>query len=901
MKYLKLFFVLFSLIALFSIPVFAQRSMTFEDLRGWKRISEQAVSENGKWVAIKSEPWVGDPMVRLFNAEGGEVAVFTPADKFVFSSSSDYLLLTLTPGKEVLDSLKLIKEKPEKMEMNRLVIYGVKGQKETVDSIKTYQLSEKVDWLAYQSGRKDSTLHVRTLDGNQTFQIQSVSAFGFAKDGEKLFFVSDGDGQGLKPGVYLFDLIRGGYELIKEGEGMFKAVSFDEKGDFLSFVYCEDKDSAYKSFDLWLSEYGRPAMLIADRNHSSLPKGWVLSEDTKISFSKNGSYLFFGTSPEPKQKDTTTLAEYRPDVQVWNWNEPVQYTVQVYNRESDLKKNYQAVYHLKDRSLFQLANEEIPTIQLADEGTASVALLSSSRSYSLSSMWEGRTRQDYYIVSLENGERTLLKEAEYGRMRLSPEGKYAWWYSEMDSSWYTIDIKDKKEYRLTTPATFLAWDEENDVPDYPGAHGVAGWTKGDNHLLIYDRYDIWKFDPKGVSAPVNLTKNGRESKVVYRFIQLDKESKSIDMEQVQLLRGFNEASKGYGYYSTQFSKPAIPKTLLSGDFMLRMPIKAKSANTLIYSMESFEKYPEIYLTDLSFKKSVQLTHEGKQQEGLIWGTAELTSWLSLDGKHLEGVIYKPSNFDPQKKYPVIVNFYERNAETLYNYHMPEPHRSTIDYHFYTSNGYIVFNPDVIYEDGYPGESCYNSVMPGIMHLIAKGYIDEKAIGAQGHSWGGYQVAYLATRTNLFAAIESGAPVVNMFSAYGGIRWGSGLNRSFQYEHGQSRIGGTPWSTPLRYVENSPLFTMDKVETPILIMHNDQDGHVPWYQGIEYFVALKRLQKPVWMLNYTGEPHWPLKIANKIDFQKRMYQFFEHYLRSKPMPVWMKDGVRAVDQPFELGY
>ena len=173
-----------------------------------------------------------------------------------------------------------------------------------------------------------------------------------------------------------------------------------------------------------------------------------------------------------------------------------------------------------------------------------------------------------------------------------------------------------------------------------------------------------------------------------------------------------------------------------------------------------------------------------------------------------------------RKYPVIVNFYERNANTLYNYHMPSPGRSTIDYPFYLSHGFIIFNPDVRFTDGYPGESCYNCVMPGITSLIAKGYVNEKAIGAQGHSWGGYQVAYLATRTRLFAAIESGAPVVNMLSAYGGIRWGSGLNRSMQYEHGQSRIGGNIWEMPLQYIENSPLFNMDKVTTPILIMHND---------------------------------------------------------------------------------
>ena len=291
--------------------------------------------------------------------------------------------------------------------------------------------------------------------------------------------------------------------------------------------------------------------------------------------------------------------------------------------------------------------------------------------------------------------------------------------------------------------------------------------------------------------------------------------------------------------------------------------------------------------------------------GDLWDSGEVRSsqtlYIPYGGRPLEGVIYKPANFDPNKKYPMIVNFYERNSETLYEYHMPEPHRSTIDYRLYNSNGYIVFNPDIRYRDGYPGESCYNCLMPGVSMMIAKGYIDEKAIGAQGHSWGGYQVAYLATRTNLFAAIESGAPVVNMFSAYGGIRWGSGMARAFQYEHTQSRLGGTPWSTPDRYHTNSPLFTMDKVQTPILIMHNDADGHVPWYQGIEYFVAMKRLGKPCWLLNYTGEPHWPLRMANRIDFQTRMFQFFNHFLKHEAAPKWLDEGVRAVDQPYELGY
>ena len=885
-------------------PAFAQnasKSLTVDDLITWQRITDRKISDNGKWVACKMEPWEGDATVYLYAPQGREMASFSPAAQFAFSASSNYLVVTQTPGKSTVDSLKVLKTKEDKMPMNTLVIYSVAGKKETIDSLKTFKLADEADWIAYQRGRKDSTLYVRSLDGSTTFQFPTVTDFQFAKKSGMLYYTSVAEGEAAKPGIFTLNPEKGNPALIKEGKGVFKQATFDEKGERLAFLYCADKDSSYKALSLWLSEHNAPAKEIATRGNKAFPAEWVINENGMLQFSKSASRLFFGTSPEPRQKDTTQLAENRPNVQVWSWDEPVQYTVQNFNKEKDLKKNYQAVYNLGSGSIFQLANEELPNIQLGNEGDAPLALLSTSRPYSLSSMWEARTRNDYYTVSLENGERKPLAKADYGRYRLSPQGKYAYWYGETDSCWYTISLAEGKQYRLTTPSTFTAWDEENDVPNYPYAHGSAGWTANDQDLLIYDRYDIWKFDPTAATPPINLTVNGRKEKLSYRLEQLDKEARFIDLGKPQLLKGFNETTKGYGFYNARLSIPAAPKTLLAGNYMLRSINKAKHTDDVIYTMETFQQYPDIHYSTLAFKKSVQLTHGDKQQEDFIWGTAELVSWISLDGRPLEGVVYKPANFDPNKKYPMMVNFYERNSETLYNYRMPEPHRSTIDYHLYNSNEYIIFNPDIRYVDGYPGESCYNCLMPGITMMIAKGYIDEKGIGAQGHSWGGYQVAYLATRTDLFSAIESGAPVVNMFSAYGGIRWGSGMARSFQYEHTQSRLAATPWSSPLRYLENSPLFTMDKVQTPILIMHNDADGHVPWYQGIEYFVAMKRLGKPCWLLNYTGEPHWPTNMANRIDFQRRMFQFFNHYLKKEKMPKWMSEGVPAVEQAFELGY
>ena len=879
----------------------AQKALTPQDLQAWKRITTRVISDDGQWVGAVFTPWRGDAEVQVFSSAGKQVRTYSPAGEVKFSASSNYALIKKVPAFALTDSLKLKKTKKNRMPMDELVIRNLKsGSEWTIDSLKGYRLAEEGEWLAYQRTRKDSSLVVASLDGKKKYVLPSASVYGFAKEKAVLYFVTKDTVKG-KPGMYVWRAEAPQPVLVKEGKGVFVQPAFDKAGNKLAFLYTDNKKEKDYTLSLWISENGGESRELINRTTAGLPNGWVLSPNQPLNFSDDASRLFLGTAPAPLQKDTTILAENRPNVQVWNWDEPVQYTVQNYNVKRDLKKSYAAVYWMNNNKLIQISDEELPNSQLPVKGMGDWAIISTSKPYSVSSMWEGRTRSDYYKVSLATGERTLIAKADYTSYRLSPAAKYASSYSQTDSCWYAINLTDNRKIRLTTPQSFPAWDEESDYPDYPRPHGSAGWTKDDSAILIYDRYDIWSFDPEGKKAPVKLTKNGRDSKVAYRRINLDREQEYVDLSKPVMMAGFNEKDKTTGIYRAKLSASENPTLLVGGSYNFGNVVKAKGADKYIYTRENYEVFPDIWATDASFKKSVQLTQGIRQQEPYIWGTAELISWTSLDGKALEGVIYKPANFDPNKKYPMIVNFYERNSETLHAYHMPEAHRSTIDYSMYLSNGYIVFNPDVRYRDGYPGESCYNCVMPGISEVLSRGYVDAKRIGAQGHSWGGYQVAYLATRTGLFAAIESGAPVVNMFSAYGGIRWGSGLARSFQYEHTQSRLGATPWSDPRRYYENSPLFLMDKVVTPILIMHNDQDGHVPWYQGIEYFVALKRLGKPAWMLNYTGEPHWPTKTPNKLDFQIRMKQFFDHFLKGEPMPKWMKEGVPAVKQPFELGY
>jgi len=844
-----------------------KKLLTVNDIVKWNRITDSKISDDGKYVAVKIEPWKGKSVAKLYSSKGEEFFSVDSAKTIFFTPDSRHLVLNKA-GKKA----------------ESLVFYSISKKECTKrDSIVSFRmLPDWGNWVAVKG--KDSVLVILDLATGVEKKFTGVSDYLPAKKGKSIMFKTKNQ------------LIYAQIESNKTIE-----LSPAKKTDKMS-ISADGLNVAWvSSGELWLKTDSAESRQITVKGNNSFPNGWRVSENGELRFSDDGTKIYFGTAPADRQRDTTVAKDEWPNVQVWNWKEKTQFTIQVIDKEKDKKRSFLAVYDIKNDIANQIESPLADQSLMLDKGNSDYAVSISNDKYKLEEMWEGRTKYDVYLVNTLLGRSSSVVNGLSGEVRASPKGRFLYWYSLPDSSWFAFSVSKLKEYRVSSPAVIKASDEENDVPEWPSSYQIAGWNEEETALYIYDRYDIWRVSPDGVFAPERITRNGRENHITYRVLKLDEKKEYIDEKNTLLLSSFNQISRESGFCTLNPNRKEEPKQLLSGPFMYGNVQKAASGTEVMYTKESFELFPDLWLSDMSFRKPVRITNANPQQTEFNWGTAELIKWTTLDGKVVEGVIYKPADFDPARKYPMIVNFYEKNSSTLYSYRTPEAHRSTIDYHMYTSNGYVVFNPDIYYKEGYPGESAYNCIMPGISAILNMGFVDKAKIGAQGHSWGGYQVAYLATRTSLFAAIESGAPVVNMFSAYGGIRWGTGHNRSFQYEHEQSRIGKTPWESPLRYIENSPIFSMDKVTTPILIMANDKDGHVPWYQGIEYFTSLKRLQKPVWLLNYSGEVHWPQKMENKIDFQKRMMQFFNHYLKGEPMPEWMSPGVSALDLDYTLGY
>jgi dipeptidyl aminopeptidase/acylaminoacyl peptidase len=488
-----------------------------------------------------------------------------------------------------------------------------------------------------------------------------------------------------------------------------------------------------------------------------------------------------------------------------------------------------------------------------------------------------------------------------GGGELSPGERYVTRWDGFEKAWFAIDMRTGEEIDLTGRLDVPFHDILDDHPDALRSYGSAGWTEDDEWFVVYDRFDIWAIDPTGARAPRNLTEGvGRASDTRFRYLDLDRDDPVVPTDEDVLLSSFHLYTKQAGVHRDHFSGSDEPEMLTSDDARFASVRRAEDAEVVTFTRSTFRDFPDIWVTDTDLDDPRQVTDANPQQDAYRWGTAELVTWSSNDGIPLQGILYKPDDFDPTQQYPMMVYFYERFSDGLHQYFVPAAGSSSVNRSFYVSRGYLVFVPDVPYRIGYPGESAIDAVVPGVLALVDQGFVDRDKIGIQGHSWGGYQIAYMVTRTDLFAAAEAGAPVANMVSAYGGIRWQSGMSRAFQYERTQSRIGGSLWETPLRYIENSPIFTADKIRTPLLMMHNDADGAVPWYQGIELFVALRRLGQPVWMLNYNGEEHGLRQEHNQRDWAIRMQQFFDHYLMDQPEPVWMEEGVPAILKGQTLG-
>jgi len=764
-------------------------------------------------------------------------------------------------------------------------------------------------------------LVLRHLASGEAFTFSNAISYAFDEAGDWLVYAAENE-EGDADGVFGVTAATGAPSPLLTGEGKYSQLTVSDEGGMVAFLTNRDDWQAeHPAFALYFGHLGEgEASLVANGETTGIPDGWEVSEHGSLSFSGGGTRLFFGTAPAPPPPPTDTLPEEEQVVlDIWNWKDPLIQPMQLAQLQGEQRRTYTAFAATEDLSIVQLATEEIPEVTVSREGEGDLALGTATLKYGYYVSHDG-TYGDVFLLDVATGQAGLILEKQRNpRVSFSPGGAYAYWWDGGEKAWFVMDVEERVARTVTEALPFPVHEELDDHPDDPGSYGSAGWLEDDAGFLVYDDFDVWLLDPEGNAGPRNLTEGeGRDNEIRFRYLDPTREggrffgfgrggggtpfseSRAIPPDEAVLLSAFHTRTKASGFYRDRFDRNREPAQLLMGDFAFGQPRKADDADVVVLTRSTFREFPDLWVADADFENLEKVSDANPQQSEYRWGTAELVEWISNDGTPLQGILAKPEGFDPGKKYPMMVYFYERMSDGLHRYTTIRPGSSSVIPAFYVSRGYVFFIPDIPYEIGHPGESAVDAVVPGVLKILEEGYVDEERIGVQGHSWGGYQIAYMITRTNLFAAAEAGAPVANMTSAYGGIRWGSGMSRQFQYERTQSRIGGSLWEETLRYINNSPLFEADKVQTPLLMMHNDQDDAVPWYQGIEMYMALRRLQKPVWLLNYNGEPHGLRKRQNQKDWMVRMQQFFDHYLMGAPAPVWMTAGVPALMKGKTLG-
>lgn len=740
-----------------------------------------------------------------------------------------------------------------------------------------------------------STLILRRLaDGNER-TFADVLEYSFSKDAKSLVYAVSSRKETNNGAFVVTPQTDAAPIALLSGAGKYSKFTWDEKQTQLAFI--SDKDDAaakqpkFKVYQ-WVRTAPAAIEVVSTATTGFRPE-FVVSDKGSLSFSYDGTRLFLSNAPPPDPEPDPNNAipdEEKVTVDLWHWKDDYIQAMQKVRAILDRERSYRGVWHFNEQKFVQLADKTMENVNPSSNGLYAIG--TDDRAYRISSGYDPGF-SDYYLVNTLDGSRKLLQKGLQFGMNWSPNAKYITFFDGKD--WNSISIPDGKVTNLTGKLNVKFADEEHDTPNAAPPYGLGGWTTDDKQVLIYDRYDIWQVAPDGSGAKMLTGGIGRREKTEMRYVRLNPDERFVEPGQTMLLRAESEITRDSGFYRVKLD--GTPEKLLMDAKNFGTPTKAKDTDMLMMSASRFDAFPDVWVTSGDFKSLKKMSNGDAQRASFNWGHSELVNYKNADGVPLQGILIKPDNFDPKKKYPMIVYLYEKLSDTVHNFQNPGPGTS-VNFSFYASNDYLIFMPDIVYKVGEPGKSALNCVLPGVQSIVDKGFVDENAIGIQGHSWGGYQIAYMVTQTNRFRAAAPGALVSNMFSAYNGIRWGTGLPRQFQYERTQSRIGGTPWDATQKFMENSPLFYVPKVQTPILMIANDNDDAVPWYQGIEFYLALRRFGKEVYMFNYNGEYHGLRKRQNQKDYSRRMFEFFNHFLKGAPAPDWMEKGIPYLEREKE---
>ncbi|TDQ09676.1 alpha/beta hydrolase family protein [Pedobacter metabolipauper] len=938
----------------FSFGVYAQQkpALSWKDVSKWNSIRSftNSMSPNGQWLSWTSGPTEGD--LKLFIRKTSDTTSFSypigaTAGGATFSKDSKYAAFKVSATDAEVKAAK----KTMKPTYDKLTIVSLPGnEKVTFDRVKASSFSgDSPEWIAIhfaaletapkdKDAAKGTDLVIYHLASKKSYNLGSVSEFAFNKAGTQLAYTIDANGQNGN-GVFLRDMATGISTALENDKAVYKSINWNEKGDAFALLK-SNKNEKYKEDVFTVIGISKIAgdktskVSYSGIDKASFPKKMGISGNGTPYWSEDQTTLFFGISPvelkDDKKADSAksktdavakaktdtaktavkpAIAEVKkpnpadiekPDMIIWNWQDKRLQSAQQTQEMRDKNYSFISSYRVADQKFSQIADSTLRNVIIAPKQLYAIAYDNSN--YELMGNLDGQSYIDIYTIDLKTGAKTRLFEKFYasgsGTMSVAPNGTWASYY--VDGAFYSINLANGQKYNLTGSIKSSFVDALDDHNVSKPSTSNLGWSADSKYALIMDNNDLWRISADGKSA-VSLSGDLKSKKqAVLGRSRIYQDEKGTDLSKDQYFGLFDNETKQTGLGLLPAGKSKINLLFMDNNVYNGLA-KATDGNVFAYSKQNNLQSPEVYVSTVpTLAAAKQITKNTPDQEKYAWTSgAKLIKYLSANGDSLQAAIYLPANYEAGKSYPTITYIYERLTDNLNAYTMPAFPGGGFNLSMYTSNGYAVLMPDIKYKLNDPGMSAVACVVPAVKAAVATGIVDEKRVAIHGHSWGGYQTSFLITQTNIFKAAAAGAPLTNMISMYSLIYWNSGGTNQAIFEASQGRLTPGYWDNWDAFARNSPVYHIKKVQTPLLLLHNDKDGAVDYTQGIEYYNGLRRLNKPVVMITYRGENHGIAKLPNRKDYAVRMMEYFDYMLKDKPAPEWWSKGVNRLDMEKHL--
>jgi dipeptidyl aminopeptidase/acylaminoacyl peptidase len=894
-----------------------------KDYGRWESLGRGTLSQNGAWLAVPISRVNGENELRIHETGSDSVVVVAYGSRPSFSEDGRWVAYAIGKSKEEREAHEG-NNGPIRSELGVLDLST--GEQRVLPEVESFAWGDGGGYLLLARYPDEDTrvIVVENPASGDRVSFGDVADWAWQDGGALLAFTVQG-ADGVGNAVQLYDPDTGRVRTLDSGDAKYAGLSWREDSDDLAVLRdFEDDDHEDPGYRLlaWRELDGSgQAFELDPADSEAIGADERIVDFRALSWSEDGKSVFFGVkaweraeapddaedadeaareeaaadrdeggdTSEPDSTESATGLDLDPaDLEIWRSTDERTLPTQKRDERNDERHNDLFVWRLDSGRAIRLTDESLDRPRVVADGA--LVLATNDDAYVFDGMF-GRGRVDLYAIDPETGEREVAAEGVSFPYGASPSGRYVHYYR--GGQFYAFDRERGETLPLSEAAgvSFANLAYDHPVPEKP-AYGVAGWTDGDRSLLVYDEYDAWELPVGGM--PRKLT-NGRADEIVHRAVRLDPDADAFDLDDGVILSLRGKWTLHYGVARLRGDR--VERLVYQDDNISRLA-KASDAEVYAYVAQDFDDSPD-YFVGKDFDEARQVTRTNPFQDEYAWGHSELIPYTNHNGVPLHGALFYPADYDPAKTYPMIVYIYEFRSQTAKQYAVPS-HRSYYNPSVWTAEGYFVFEPDILFDARDPGVSSAKTLERAVGAVVATGKVDAERVGLVGHSWGGYQAQFVPTYTDVFAASVAGAGISNLVTMYGSIFWVAGAPESGHFEVGQERMEVPYYVDPEAFMRNSAVFNIESLNTPLLLEAGDADRNVDWRQSIELYNVARRAEKPLTMVVYHGADHGLRKEENQADYQRRIIQWFDHYLKGEDAAPWIDQEIPWLQQKERVG-